>query len=86
MKSPADILQRYNVPSESLVLPPVIVDDILYKDDVFKMIEENLPGEHYSTNLYSKVYHHVTEHPEPTPTGTDDRVSQDNRVHEIDNQ
>jgi len=65
-KTPADILSQYNLPTEILVLTPVIIDDILYKDKFFRIREDRRDYFQDNNNyakLYSQVYHHVTEHP-----------------------
>ncbi|MCK4526716.1 transposase [candidate division WOR-3 bacterium] len=65
-KTPRDILEQYNLPIEILVLTPVIIDDILYKDRFFRIREDKRDYFRDNNNyakLYSKVYHHVAEYP-----------------------
>ena len=65
-KTPRDILKQYNLPTEILVLTPVVIDDILYKDKFFRIRKDRrdyFQDNNNYVNLYSKVYHHVTEHP-----------------------
>ena len=58
-KTPKDIILEYNLPIETLILSPVIIDDILYKKNKIKSYL-NL-RESYSEN---NLYHHVPDYPE----------------------
>jgi len=64
-KTPRDILKQYSLPSEILVLTPVVIDDILYKDKFFRKREKriNFQENNDYVDLYNKVYQHVSEHP-----------------------
>ena len=65
-KTPGDILKQYGLPEEILVLTPVVIDDILYKDRFFREREKRIDFQDNNNyvNLYNQVYHHVSEHPE----------------------
>jgi transposase len=65
-KTPGDILKQYSLPEEILVLTPVVIDDILYKDRFFRKREKRIDFQDNKNyvNLYNQVYHHVSEHPE----------------------
>lgn len=65
-KTPRDILKQYNLHTEILVLTPVVIDDILYKDKFFRTRKENsgyFRDNNNYVNLYNQVYHHVSELP-----------------------
>jgi hypothetical protein len=64
-KTPKDILKQYSLPEEILVLTPVVIDDILYKDRFFRKKEKRIDFQNNNNyvNLYNQVYHHVSEHP-----------------------
>jgi len=57
-KTPKDIIQEYNLPVEILVLPPVIIDDILFKKQKIKAYSKLRKS--YSEN---NLYHHVPDYP-----------------------
>jgi hypothetical protein len=65
-KTPGDILKQYGLSEEILVLTPVVIDDILYKDRFFRKREKRIDFQDNNNyiNLYNQVYHHVSEHPE----------------------
>jgi len=65
-KTPADILKNYNLPIQSLVLTPIVIDDVLYKDKFFRVKrdkEDYFWDNNNKTNLYNQVYYHVYELP-----------------------
>jgi transposase len=57
-KTPKDIIQEYNLPIEILILPPVIIDDILFKRSKIKSFFK-LREAYFENN----VYHHVADLP-----------------------
>jgi len=57
-KTPKNIIQEYNLPVEILTLPPVIIDDILFKKSKIKSYLELR-----KSYLKNDLYHHVPDYP-----------------------
>jgi hypothetical protein len=62
-KTPKDIIQEYNIPIETLILSPVIIDDILFKKSKIKSYLKLR-----KTYLENDLYHHVPDYPDYHPT------------------
>jgi len=58
-KTPKDIIQEYNIPIETLILPPVIIDDILFEKSKIKSYLKLR-----KTYFENDLYHHVPDYPE----------------------